>query len=214
MGRLRGSIAVLVALALVWAPTAAAEETPEQQAAAIPTPSCAEGPVEEGEVIVGTDCADHIVVPPTVTYVDGGPGNDTIVGSLTTAASGSCVTEPGCHEEAGSQTFEGGPGDDFVYGDRGNDILRGNAGDDRLYGGIGDDRIEGGPGNDWLSGGFGADTIDGGEGNDYVRGDGTIDYISDSGGGYDTLSFATAVTPGFGRGKAPDIPGFPKTPEG
>jgi len=201
----------MLALALVWVPTAAAAEaapTPAQQAAAIPTPSCSEGPAREGEVIVGSGCADRIVVPPTVTYVDGGPGDDTIVGSLTTAASGSCAT--GCHLEVGSQIFEGGPGDDLVYGDRGNDILRGNEGDDRLYGGIGDDRLEGGAGNDWLSGGFGADTIDGQEGSDHVRGDGTIDHIFDTGlAGPDTLSFATGVTPGFGAGIATGVSGFP-----
>jgi Ca2+-binding RTX toxin-like protein len=190
----------------------AAPPDPVEVAAAIPTPSCAEGPVREGDVIVGTDCADHIVVPPTVSYVDGGPGDDVIVGSLTTAASGSCET--GCHLEVGSQTFEGGPGDDIVYGDRGNDILRGNAGDDRLYGGIGDDRLEGGPGNDWLSGGFGADTIDGQEGNDYVRGDGTIDHIFDTGGGFDTLSFASGVTPGFGAGIDTGVKDFPAGKEG
>jgi Ca2+-binding RTX toxin-like protein len=208
MGRLSSRVAVVwallavgIAVGLIGAPGATVAEagtapTPAAEAAAIPTPSCAEGPVREGDVIVGTDCADRIVVPPTVTYVDGGPGDDTIIGSLTTAASGSCET--GCHLEVGSQTFEGGAGDDIVYGDRGNDILRGNAGDDRLYGGIGDDRIEGGPGNDWMSGGFGADTIDGGEGSDYVRGDGTVDHIFDTGTvGTDTLSFATGVTPGF-----------------
>jgi Ca2+-binding RTX toxin-like protein len=190
------------------------------QAAEMPTPSCAEGPEREGEVILGTPCADHIVVPPTVTYVDGGAGNDVIEGSQTTAASTAAATtssgdcEVECHLEVGSQTFEGGPGDDIVYGDRGNDILRGNAGDDRLYGGIGDDRLEGGPGNDWLSGGFGSDTIDGGEGDDFVRGDGTIDHIFDTGGGYDTLSFATAVTPGFAAGKAPKVAGFPNGAEG
>ena len=211
----------MLAVALVWAGAAGVAPAAEpgaagslaEQAAAIPTPSCAEGPVREGDVIVGTDCADHIVVPPTVTYVDGGPGNDVIVGSLTTAASGSCET--GCHLEVGSQTFEGGPGDDIVYGDRGNDILRGNEGDDRLYGGIGDDRLEGGPGNDWLSGGFGADTIDGGEGSDYVRGDGTIDHIFDTGlTGTDTLSYASGVTPGFGAGIATGVSGFPAGPEG
>jgi Ca2+-binding RTX toxin-like protein len=188
----------------------AARPTPAEVAAAIPTPSCAEGPQRDGEVIVGTDCADRIVVPPAVSYVDGGPGNDLILGSLTTAAS----CEAGCHLGVGSQTIEGGEGDDIIYGDRGNDILRGNGGDDRLYGGIGDDRIEGGPGNDWMSGGFGADTIDGGEGNDYVRGDGTIDHIFDTGGGYDTLSFATGVTPGFGAGIKTGVSGFPETKEG
>jgi Ca2+-binding RTX toxin-like protein len=214
MGRLLGWIVVACALiALVAAPAAAAETgaapespvvaapagpvgpTPAELAATIPTPSCAEGPQRDGEVIVGTDCADTIVVPPNVAYVDGGPGNDVIIGSQTSAATP--CTE-GCHLEAGSQTFEGGEGDDIVYGDRGNDILRGNGGDDRLYGGIGDDRLEGGPGNDWLSGGFGADTIDGDEGSDYVRGDATVDHIYDTGlTGTDTLSFADGVTPGF-----------------
>ncbi len=213
----------MFAFALVAVPAAGAAADPATLDAELPTPTCAEGPEREGEVIVGTPCADHIVVPPTVTYVDGGPGDDVIEGSLTTAAStaaitaasGSCEVE--CHLEVGSQTFEGGPGDDIVYGDRGNDILRGNAGDDRLYGGIGDDRLEGGPGNDWLSGGFGADTIDGQEGDDFVRGDGTIDHIFDTGGGFDTLSFATGVTPGFGAGKIPATPtisGFPKEAEG
>ena len=217
-----GAVAAVTPLepsAAASSPTTALAE----QAAAIPTPSCAEGPEREGEVILGTPCADRIVVPPTVTYVDGGPGDDVIEGSLTTAASTAAVTaaagscEVECHLEVGSQTFEGGPGDDIVYGDRGNDILRGNAGDDRLYGGIGDDRLEGGPGNDWLSGGFGADTIDGQEGDDFVRGDGTIDHVFDTGGGFDTLSFATGVTPGFGVGKIPALPviaGFPKEAEG
>jgi Ca2+-binding RTX toxin-like protein len=221
MGRFRGVLLCALAFALLAVPAAGAAPDPATLAAELPTPSCAEGPEREGEVIVGTPCADHIVVPPTVTYVDGGPGDDVIEGSLTTsastaattAASGSCET--GCHLETGSQTFEGGPGDDIVYGDRGNDILRGNAGDDRLYGGIGDDRLEGGPGNDWLSGGFGSDTIDGQEGDDFVRGDGTIDHIFDTGGGTDTLSFATGVTPGFGADKSPPaVPSFPKGAEG
>ena len=152
-------------------------------------------------MIVGTPCADHIVVPPNVAYVDGGPGNDTIV-----AAPGpqhraeACATPPHCG--VGSQKFVGGPGDDTVFGERGNDILRGGEGNDRLYGGIGDDLLEGGPGNDLLSGGFGADTIDGGEGIDFVRGDGTVDTIVDTGtapADVDTLSYSTGATPGFGH---------------
>ena len=221
MGRFLEILLGVLALVLLVVPAAGAAPDPAALAAELPTPSCAEGPEREGEVIVGTPCADHIVAPPTVTYVDGGSGNDVIEGTLTTAASsaaltaatGSCEVE--CHLEVGSQTFEGGPGDDIVYGDRGNDILRGAAGDDRLYGGIGDDRLEGGPGNDRLSGGFGSDTIDGQEGDDFVRGDATIDHIFDTGGGVDTLSFATAVTPGFGAGKAPSgVAGFPQEAEG
>jgi Ca2+-binding RTX toxin-like protein len=159
------------------------------------TPSCAEGPATVGDTTYGTPCDDVIVAPAAVDVVKGGGGDDTIVGSVTTAASGS--PETGLHLEVGSQTFEGGPGNDIVYGDRGNDTLRGNGGNDRLYGGIGDDVVEGGDGDDVLAGGFGADKIDGQAGNDYVRGDTTIDHIFDSGGGFDTLSFSTGVTPGF-----------------
>lgn len=94
-------------------------------------------------------------------------------------------------------TVYGEGGDDVLYGQRGNDSLLGGEGNDRLYGGVGDDRLRGGPGEDRLSGGFGADSLDGGEGDDFDRGDATIDSIGDSGGGDDTLSFATGVTPGF-----------------
>jgi Ca2+-binding RTX toxin-like protein len=163
-----------------------------------PVPSCAAGPERSGDEIVGTPCADRIVVPASVEFVDAGAGDDTIVGANSGPVAASTGTpETGLHLEVGSQTFEGGPGNDVVYGDRGNDTLRGNAGNDRLYGGIGDDVLEGGEGDDILSGGFGADKIDGQAGNDYVRGDATIDHIFDTGGGFDTLSFATGATPGF-----------------
>jgi Ca2+-binding RTX toxin-like protein len=88
-------------------------------------------------------------------------------------------------------------GDDVIYGQRGNDALYGGEGNDRLYGGVGDDFLRGGPGDDRLYGGFGADSLDGEAGNDFDSGDATVDQIGDSGGGTDTLSFATGATPGF-----------------
>jgi Ca2+-binding RTX toxin-like protein len=94
-------------------------------------------------------------------------------------------------------TVHGEGGDDRLYGQRGNDSLFGGEGADRLYGGIGDDRLRGGPGDDLLSGGFGADSLDGEADDDLARGDATVDSLGDSGGGEDTLSFATGVTPGF-----------------
>ncbi len=98
----------------------------------------------------------------------------------------------------GITTVYGEGGDDTIYGQRGNDTLYGGEGDDRLYGGVGDDQLRGGPGDDLLSGGFGADSaLDGEAGNDLVRGDATIDTIQNTGGGHDTLSYATGVTPGF-----------------
>lgn len=106
-------------------------------------------------------------------------------------------------------------GNDTVYGQRGNDSLFGGDGNDRLYGGIGDDRLRGGPGDDHLSGGFGADSLDGEAGNDFARGDATIDSIDDTGGGTDTLSYATGVTPGhFDRPLVADYDGFPTGRDG
>jgi len=164
------------------------------------TPTCAEGPTTVAGVTYGTPCADTIVASPRVAAVQGGGGDDTIL-----AAAAACPA--GCHLGVGSQTFEGGEGDDVVFGERGNDTLLGGPGNDQLFGGIGDDLLRGGPGNDRLAGGFGFDSIDGEEGDDYVRGDSTIDRIFDTGGGADTLSYATGITPGFG-GTVP-ITGFP-----
>jgi Ca2+-binding RTX toxin-like protein len=179
-------------------------------ATATDLPSCAEGPVVEGQTMLGTECDDTLRVPPGVSSVDAGPGEDTIVPGPIRAAS-SCPEE--CRLGLGSQTFEGGPGDDVVFGERGNDTLLGGEGNDRLYGGIGDDQLRGGPGDDLLSGGHGFDSLDGEEGSDYVRGDGTIDRIFDTGStGEDTLSYSTGVTPGFTGPIA--VPGFPSGAEG
>lgn len=199
-------IAVLLALACCWGALAAGA------AASSPEPTCAEGPARVGSTIEGTPCADRIVVPPGVTSVDGGAGNDTIAPGPIPAAVESCPS--GCHLGVGSQTFEGGPGNDVVFGERGNDTLLGGEGDDQLFGGIGDDLLRGGPGNDRLSGGFGADSIDGEAGNDYVRGDGTIDRIFDTGGGFDTLSYSSGVTPGFGGAIDTGAENFPSGSEG
>ncbi len=177
-------------------------------ATASPQPSCAVGPTTVGETTYGTPCDDTIVAPASVERVNGGGGDDTILAGPIAAA----VPCASICLGVGSQTFEGGSGNDVVFGERGNDILRGNGGDDRLYGGIGDDLLEGGQGDDLLAGGFGADTIDGQEGNDYVRGDGTIDHIHDSGGGNDTLSYASGVTPGFRAGISTGASGFPLGP--
>ena len=176
--------------------------------AAAASPSCAEGPTTVGDTTYGTPCADVIVVPAAVEDVKGGGGDDVIVPGPITAAT---ACPDGCRLGVGSQTFEGGEGNDVVFGERGNDTLRGGPGDDQLFGGVGDDLLEGGPGNDRLLGGFGGDSIDGQEGNDYVRGDATIDRIFDAGGGTDTLSYSTGVTPGF-EGTV-NTPGFP-APEG
>lgn len=175
-----------------------------EPATAASAPSCAEGPVTSGGTTYGTPCADVILAPAGVEAVKGDGGDDTILAAPITAAS-DCPA--GCRLGVGSQTFEGGEGDDVVFGERGNDILRGGGGNDQLFGGIGDDLLEGGSGDDRLVGGFGGDSIDGEGGNDYVRGDSTIDRIFDTRGGTDTLSYSTGITPGF-EGTV-NLAGFP-----
>jgi Ca2+-binding RTX toxin-like protein len=198
-----------------WAPIAALllllclPSAGQASAGGSSAPSCAAGPTRIGDTTYGTPCADVIVAPAGVAVVKGGGGDDTIVSPVAAAVPCTSICLG-----TGSQTFEGGPGNDVVFGERGNDILRGGAGDDRLYGGIGDDLLEGGPGNDLLAGGFGADSIDGQEGDDFVRGDGTIDHIFDTGGGNDTLSYAGGITPGFGGGVDTGVANFPASERG
>jgi Ca2+-binding RTX toxin-like protein len=120
-----------------------------------------------------------------------------------------CTAGVSCYGGLGSQELIGSSGNDKIFGQRGNDVLKGNGGDDQLFGGVGDEctwesgeckgaGISGGSGDDLLSGGLGLDYLNGNQESDLIRGDGTTDKIEDSGpSGTDTLSFATAVTPGF-----------------
>lgn len=127
-----------------------------------------------------------------------------------------CENESPCLGGTGDQILRGGPGPDLIFGERGDDEILGEGGDDALYGGDGDDKIHGGTGDDFIAGGPGTDEIFGEEDNDLVRGDGTIDKMS-GGGGENTLSFTTAVTPGF-TGPYPAgiaaVTGFPEETSG
>jgi Ca2+-binding RTX toxin-like protein len=69
-------------------------------------------------------------------YIDGGAGNDTLIGAS---------------------------GADVIYGNDGNDLIVAQAGADRVWGGAGNDRILGGRGADLIDGGDGDDLINTGE---------------------------------------------------
>jgi Ca2+-binding RTX toxin-like protein len=187
---------------------------------AVAAPACGEPPETVGRTIIGTPCDDVIRAPGGVEAVRGGGGDDVILAAPIASAA---PLPEGDLLGIGSQFFEGGPGDDTVFGGRGNDRLNGGGGDDRLFGGPGDDTVRGGPDDDRLSGGFGFDFIDGEDGDDSLRGDATIDeMLLDSGdaGDEDTLSYATGVTPGFPDSQGPENlsayedEGFPGGPVG
>lgn len=129
-------------------------------------------------------------------WVRGGTANQTITG----AAGIVNVLDGG----GGNDTIIGQSKDDFLYGGTGNDSVTGGDGNDAMSGGDGNDTLRGEKGNDWLYGdagddllvgGRGADTINGGAGNDRIFGDddtnlsapGTRDVIF-AGDGNDTAN--------------------------
>ena len=102
--------------------------------------------------------------------VDGGNGNDTIIGS------------PDFGDSIG-----GGHGDDTITGQGGADTIRAGDGNDSISGGIDDDSILGGDGQDTIAGDAGNDSIDSGDGDDIVSGgDGNDSVFGDN--GQDALS--------------------------
>jgi Ca2+-binding RTX toxin-like protein len=190
------------------------------------TVTCAGEPVTQepgtssGDVIIGTEGDDviHAGGGPdngvVYTQVDGGGGNDTLIG-------GSDFDE-----------LAGGDGEDVLKGRGAGDYLGGGPGVDELLGGRGDDwayyylgtapvridlaakvvtgegkdvltSIEGGYGsayNDVLLGSSGRDELDGGGGDDVVRGRGGADALRGGVSGSDTLDFG-----GAGHGVTVDL---------
>ena len=91
--------------------------------------------------------------------------------------------------------FNGGPGNDriyggwsrdFIVGGSGNDLIVGRNGNDRLFGNDGIDRLFGSSDNDSLNGGNGNDFLYGGAGNDFIGGLNGDDYLNGQSGN-DTL---------------------------
>ena len=82
--------------------------------------------------------------------LDGGDGDDTILGSEL------------------NDTAVGGAGADVINGYGGADDIDGESGDDEIVGGSGDDTLKGGSGRDLLTPGTGKDQVNGGTGFDGV----------------------------------------------
>ncbi|MBI0097314.1 MULTISPECIES: calcium-binding protein [unclassified Snodgrassella] len=86
--------------------------------------------------------------------------------------------------------FDGGKGNDRLYGADGNDTLIGGDGNDRIYGGAGNDVLTGGTGNDYLEGGAGSDIYMFGSnfGHDKINND------DSSGNREDIIRFTDSIT--------------------
>lgn len=139
----------------------------------IPTPQagghralCPINAEEPGIGVQGGGGNDNIVVSDSVGVgakigLLGGPGNDTLEGSLAPE-----VISGG----KGNDTIRAGRGDDIAYGDAGRDRILGSNGQDLIKGGGGFDNLIGGPGRDHLFGGGGNDRMDGSQGPDVCTG--------------------------------------------
>ncbi len=80
----------------------------------------------------------------------GGPGNNTIYGTVHGDAIYGKGGNDDLHGRAGNDVLIGGEGNDVLRGGHDSDVLRGGPGDDTLWGGFGADVELGGPGNDTL----------------------------------------------------------------
>ncbi len=148
-------------------------------------------------------------------FVDGGNGDDTILGSPTYGDSvlggdgADTINGQGGNDSVdggnGKDSITGGDGADSLTGGDGSDTITGDLGNDKIFGGNhadsitagdGDDNVDAGQSNDTVLGGIGNDTINGGDGqdslsgevgNDSILGGGDADIIS-GGADNDTLT--------------------------
>jgi RTX calcium-binding nonapeptide repeat (4 copies) len=140
----------------------------------------------------GDDTVDASRYNASPATIEGGPGNDRLIGS---------ASSDWLHGGPGRDRISGGGGPDTISfrGSRGpvivdlrtqearvlghlerfdgienagggisDDVLIGDSGDNQLSGGSGDDRLRGGQGDDRLAGGPGTDTLRGGPGDDML----------------------------------------------
>ncbi|MCZ8375716.1 MAG: calcium-binding protein [Beijerinckiaceae bacterium] len=101
--------------------------------------------------VIGGDGDDSLWGDDRDNILEGGAGNDYIVGF------------------GGSNILFGGDGNDRLFGQEGNDRIFGGAGNDLLAGFRGDDLLDGGDGDDRLVVQFGHNTLTGGSGADQFR---------------------------------------------
>jgi Ca2+-binding RTX toxin-like protein len=92
-----------------------------------------------------------------------------------------------------SADFDGGAGEDWLYGAKGADTLNGGSGNDHLSGGIGSDFLYGGTGLDTLTGGESADTF-------WLTQNSGLDTITDFNSGGDRLMLSAFGADPLGEG--------------
>jgi Ca2+-binding RTX toxin-like protein len=108
------------------------------------------------DLLIGGDGSDLLI---------GGTGNDSLIEQ---AQIGDDAFSTGSGSAGGTDTGDGGAGNDIMALGRGADKADGGNGDDSIYGGSGGDRLAGGPGDDQIAGEAGADAMWGDAGRDTI----------------------------------------------
>ncbi len=138
-------------------------------------------------ILDGGDGNDRILGSVLSDTLRGGDGNDTIWGNLDSL---NRFTQAG-------DTFEGGAGDDALIGGTGDDVMMGGGGNDRFSSNLGDDLLIGGEGEDSYN--FSVGSFSGNSpGSSGVFGFGN-DTLRDTGGYIDVLSGGGVADLGFER---------------
>lgn len=120
------------------------------------------------EKVIGTNFNDKFTLYGGTVYLDGGLGNDTLIGA---------ALNDKLYGGSGNDTVSGGAGNDSLFGGDGNDTISGGAGNDTIYGEAGDDTITTTSGADWVYGGDGNDKLTGSKDSDHIEGDSGNDII-------------------------------------
>jgi len=123
-------------------------------------------------------------------------GNDTLIGWIGNDSLDGGANNDSLDGQEGNDSLNGREDNDSLNGREGNDSVFGGTGVDSLFGGSGNDMLQGDQSNDWLQGGEGNDTLFGGEGSDtfyfsnisegidHIRGFGNGDTIRVSRSGF------------------------------
>lgn len=136
---------------------------------------------KSGETVSLNDLIKPVYVGDKTVKIDGTPFSDSITwtytGDAVTAINGGLGNDTLISNNSSAVNFDGGAGDDLIYGSEHNDSIYGDAGNDTIYGYAGNDYIDVGAGDDLIYGGDGNDEIRTSGGNNLIYGENGNDYI-------------------------------------
>jgi Ca2+-binding RTX toxin-like protein len=170
------------------------------------------------DVINGSDANEIFSTGPASggDNINGGGGFDTLNLDVQYGDSGPVQVDIGAGTLVQGELVSQVVSIEGVEGSRYDDQIIGSAANNTLWGKDGDDSVDGAEGNDRITGDAGIDILFGGTGNDIIDGGADADVI-DGGDGFDTASYASALTPvavslAKGKGGYAVIDGVPYYP--